>query len=151
VTAEVSDQVTRTTAAAGSSRVFLLLGAAAALLAVLLGAIGTHVLAASATTEQMAGFQTANQFQFYHALGLLLIGLLAYLRPGEPLLQWCGWAMTAGIILFCGGIYGHVLLDLDWLVAVAPLGGISLLLAWVLLIMSLVARGPLRGSRRGSR
>ncbi len=45
--------------------------------AVILGAFGAHGLKARATEAQLAWWQTATDYFFYHALGLLALGILA--------------------------------------------------------------------------
>jgi uncharacterized membrane protein YgdD (TMEM256/DUF423 family) len=55
---------------------FIILGSLLAALAVGLGAIGAHALKSQLSPEQLATFHTAVQYQMYHAIGLVLVGLL---------------------------------------------------------------------------
>ena len=59
------------------AKLFLALGSINALLVVLIGAFGAHALKARLTVENMAVFQTGVQYHFYHAVGLILLGLNA--------------------------------------------------------------------------
>jgi len=61
----------------------LALGLAAALLftAVGLGAFGAHALKAKIAADMMTVYQTAVQYHFWHALGLLAVGILLLQKP----------------------------------------------------------------------
>ena len=68
----------------GSAKLFLASGCLAALLAVALGAFGAHGLKARLAPELLAVYQTGVQYHFYHALGLILVGLTALHRLASP-------------------------------------------------------------------
>ena len=121
-----------------SSRVFLILGALNAALAVGFGAFGAHALKARLTETDLDIFQTACQYHFYHALGLLIIGLLVATHPGSGLVKISGWIMFAGIILFSGSLYALVLTQYRWLGAVTPLGGTAFIIAWICLLTGVI-------------
>ncbi len=72
------------------------------LLAVALGAFGAHGLKAVATVEQLAWWQTATQYFFFHALGLLVVGILV---KHFSYSQMPAYFLQAGIILFAGSLY----------------------------------------------
>ncbi|HHZ84023.1 MAG TPA: DUF423 domain-containing protein [Nitrospirales bacterium] len=83
-------------------------------------------------------YQTAVQYQFYHALGLLGVGLLAHQFPTQTLIKWAGWFMFAGIVIFSGSLYTLSLTSTRWLGAITPIGGASFIVSWILLIVSIV-------------
>ena len=124
-----------------TSKVLLTLGALAALLAVALGAFGAHALKARLSEEMLSVWKTAVDYQFYHALGLLALGLLALHFPGSRLLAWSGSFMAAGVIVFSGSLYALALTGARWFGLVTPFGGVALILAWALLIAALLGRG----------
>lgn len=124
-----------------ASRWFLLLGGLAGLLAVLLGAFGAHALKRSLTPELLAVYRTGVEYHFYHALGLLAVGLAALHFPDSGLLRWSGWLMAAGIVLFSGSLYLMALTGARWLGAITPFGGTAFALAWVLWIAAVI-RAP---------
>jgi uncharacterized membrane protein YgdD (TMEM256/DUF423 family) len=103
------------------------------MLAVLLGAFGAHALKGMVTAERLAVFHTGVQYQVYHALGLLVLSIWAHLKPEINLTGVREW-LFAGVMLFSGSLYALVLLDMGWLGAVTPLGGVSFVLGWGLLI-----------------
>ena len=115
-----------------TARLFLILGCIAALLAVALGAFGAHGLKARLTPELMAVYRTGVEYQFYHALGMILIGLAAFHLPESARLRLAGWTMLAGIVLFCGSLYLLSLTGLGWLGAITPAGGVAFIAAWAL-------------------
>jgi uncharacterized membrane protein YgdD (TMEM256/DUF423 family) len=125
-------------------RLFLILGAVLAGLAVAAGAFGAHGLETRVTPERLEVFETAARYQMYHALALLLAGIL--LRSGRGsarLIRWSGLLMLAGVLLFSGSLYVLVLTDTSWLGAVTPFGGVLFLIAWALLALAFCApRAP---------
>ena len=113
-------------------RLFLILGAVAAGLAVALGAFGAHALADRVTPERLETFKTGVLYHMMHALALLAVSWAAT--------QWSGWAVqaagylfVAGIVLFSGSLYLLVLTDTRWLGAITPLGGVAFIVGWGLL------------------
>jgi len=118
------------------TRLFIACGAAAAMLAVILGAFGAHGLKARLGAELLTTWQTAVEYHFYHGLGLILVGILALHLPGSPWLRWSGGAMLAGILLFSGSLYLLALTGIRWLGAITPLGGLAFILAWLLLLVA---------------
>ncbi len=116
-----------------TAKLFLILGALSAFLAVLLGAFGAHALRTRLAADMMAVFHTGNQYHFYHALGLLLIGLLAVQLPDSALLRAAGWLMVTGTVLFSGSLYVLAISGVRGLGAITPFGGLAFLAAWLLL------------------
>jgi len=114
------------------ARWFLLLGAANAALAVLLGAFGAHSLKTHLSADMMAVYQTGLQYHLFHALGLLAVGFALKQIGDSAWLRWSGWLMLAGIVIFSGSLYVLSTTGWKWLGAVTPLGGLSFIVAWVL-------------------
>ena len=124
----------------GTARFFLATGCIAALLAVALGAFGAHALKARLAPELMAAYKTGVEYHFYHALGLVLVGLVALQLPGSAYLRGAGWAMLAGIALFSGSLYLLALTGLRWPSAVTPVGGVAFIAAWGLFAAAVLGR-----------
>ncbi len=109
-------------------RQLIISGAISALLAVALGAFAAHGLKNMLGEYEKTIWQTAVDYQMFHSLGLLLIGLLAAslrINLNKP-----GWLMLAGIILFSGSLYVLALSGIKALGAITPLGGSCFLIAW---------------------
>lgn len=117
-----------------TAKVLLFIGALNAALVVIAGAYGAHGLKQH---DQAALFQTAVQYHMFHALGLLVIGALAVLRPDAALLAWAGGLMLLGVVLFCGSLYLQALAGYR-LGGVAPFGGTAFILAWALLAIAVL-------------
>lgn len=100
-------------------------------LAVLLGAFGAHSLKKILSGEMLAIYETGVTYHFYHAIGLLVIGIAARYLPGSTLLSWSGWLMLAGIVLFSGSLYLLSISGTRWLGAVTPVGGLCFIAAWI--------------------
>lgn len=119
--------------ACAANRAFLFLGAAAAFLAVALGAIGAHALRAQLTEYSLSIYQTAVQYQIWHALGLILIALLSASHSYSRILFWSGSLMAGGILFFSGSLYALAFTGNKFYAMFTPIGGMAFLCAWLLL------------------
>jgi uncharacterized membrane protein YgdD (TMEM256/DUF423 family) len=120
----------------GGAKLFVAIGAAMAALAVVLGAFGAHALKARLPADMLEVYHTAVQYHFWHALGVLAVGLALQLFPEVGWLRIAGWLLTGGIVLFCGSLYLLALTGSKWLGAVTPLGGIAFILGWLALVVA---------------
>lgn len=118
----------------------LVAGALLMSLGVLLGAFGAHVLQSQLEPRRFASFQTGVEYQVIHALGLLVIGLVARVTGETARLRWSARLMLAGIALFSGAIYLMTAGAPRWLGMVAPIGGVSFMAAWALLAWDALGR-----------
>lgn len=119
-----------------NNRFALVCGATAGMLAVILGAFGAHALH---TPLQEAGllntYKTAVEYQFYHALALLAIGIWANSYP-SALLRYAAGCMAGGIILFSGSLYVICLTHIRSLGMITPLGGVLFIAGWVFVLIA---------------
>jgi uncharacterized membrane protein YgdD (TMEM256/DUF423 family) len=108
-------------------------------LATMFGAFGAHALQNRLAPERLAIYETAVRYQFYHALGLLVIGWIA--RSADlPLLRWSGALVVAGIVLFSGSIYALSFGAPRPLGVITPVGGMALIAGWIVFAVA-VTRG----------
>lgn len=114
-----------------SARIFITLGAAFAAAAVVLGAFGAHALKERLAADMLAVYQTAVQYHFWHALGIVAIGIVCALLPESVWLRAAGWLLVVGVVLFSGSLYALALSGERWLGAVTPLGGGAFILGWI--------------------
>jgi uncharacterized membrane protein YgdD (TMEM256/DUF423 family) len=120
-------------------KVFVLLGSLNAFLSVALGAFGAHALKDKLTESgYLPTFETAVQYHMVHALGLILIGVLADKLGGNALIGWSGWLMLIGMILFSGSLYVLSLSGIKILGAITPLGGLAFLAGWLLIAIAVL-------------
>ena len=122
------------------ARLALLIAAVTLAAAVALGAFGAHLLKPRLSAEAMAVYQTAVQYHFWHALGLLGVGVLMGQWGDAHGLQWTAWLLCAGIVLFSGSLYALALTGARWLGAVTPFGGAALIVAWIALAWTALMR-----------
>ncbi len=95
------------------------------------GAFATHALRERLTELSLEIFDTAARYQMYHALALLLVGLLlSRAEAGQSWLTGAGWGFIAGVLIFCGSLYALSLSGVKILGAVAPIGGAAFLIGW---------------------
>jgi len=111
------------------ARKTLALAGALIALATILGAFGAHALKAHLSQDKLAVYETAVRYHFFHALGLLAIGVLMRSVDGE-LLRWSALLVLVGIILFSGSLYLLTFGAPRFLGVVTPLGGLVLIVGW---------------------
>ena len=119
------------------TRTFFILGTLAAFLAVAAGAFAAHALNARLTPERMDWWELGARYQMYHALALIATAWAATRWPGGPASA-AGWLFLAGIVIFCGSLYAMALGAPRWFGAITPIGGVSFLLGWLLLVWAAV-------------
>jgi uncharacterized membrane protein YgdD (TMEM256/DUF423 family) len=123
-----------------NARFFLICGLILMVTGVALGAFGAHAIKSSVTPELLQTWQTASQYHFYHALGL--IGLGIWFKQGY-LDRWArtgGMLLLLGIVLFSGSLYLLVLTGNTKLGMITPIGGVSFMAGWLSWLVS-ISRG----------
>jgi uncharacterized membrane protein YgdD (TMEM256/DUF423 family) len=108
------------------------LGTAGVLLALatIAGALGAHALKSHWPAHRLEVYDTAVRYQFYHALGLLGIGLALRTLDVAPL-RAAAWLVIAGIVLFSGSLYALTFGAPRLTGAVTPIGGLALVAGWL--------------------
>jgi len=112
-----------------SGWVWIVVGALSAALSVVLGAVGAHW--AGGVEPAASWLKTAQAYHMPHALALILVGLVLCLRPGMAG-RLSAWALALGSLCFSGGLYFRALADVQ-LGPIVPLGGVLMILGWLLL------------------
>lgn len=106
-------------------------------LAVIFGAFGAHALEEMlVSTGRLDTYETAVSYHFYHSLALLMVGILSLQFPGNKRINYSALFFIAGILIFSGSLYILCLSQVTWLGAITPLGGLSFILGWVMLLLS---------------
>ena len=105
------------------------------LTAVAAGAFGAHALKDRLDPAELAAYETAVRYQMFHALALIGVAWVGSLSPSRlaPASAAC---MMIGVVLFSGSIYGLILLEWKWLGPVTPLGGLMMMVGWLLLAIA---------------
>jgi uncharacterized membrane protein YgdD (TMEM256/DUF423 family) len=103
-------------------------------LAVALGAFGAHGLRNRLDAYSLSVYEKAVFYHFIHALGILIVALLARTNAisltGQARVA---WLLVVGIIFFSGSLYALALSGNRILGAITPAGGLAFILAWVVL------------------
>jgi uncharacterized membrane protein YgdD (TMEM256/DUF423 family) len=103
-----------------------------------LGAYASHGLGTVLDATALHSFETAVDYQFIHALGLIGVALYGERHPEAKLLMLAGPVLAVGIALFCGGVYVSSLDGPGWLSSVAPAGGVSLIAGWLVVAVAVL-------------
>ncbi|MEM6301235.1 MAG: DUF423 domain-containing protein [Pseudomonadota bacterium] len=114
----------------------LTIAAIGGLLGVCLGAFGAHALRERFDAYTMGVFETAVQYQFYHSLALLAVGVLLVNFPNSSLLKSSSYLFTGGILVFSGSLYLLCFTGIKWLGAITPLGGLGFIGGWLCLLIA---------------
>ena len=110
---------------------FITTGSIFAMLGVLLGAFGAHILKNQLTAGQINTYQTGIEYQMYHSFAILLAGLYQLQIQNSKLLRYATTAFIIGIILFSGSLYCLSITGFRWMGAVTPFGGIAFIVGWL--------------------
>lgn len=108
-------------------------------LAVALGAFGAHGLKNRLEAYSLSVYEKAVFYHFIHALGILLVALLARTSAISVGAQTrVGWLLLIGVILFSGSLYALAISGIRLLGAITPIGGIAFIVGWLVLFYELV-------------
>ena len=102
-----------------------------------LGAFGAHGIKPQITAESYANFQTGVSYHFIHTLAILAILVLPNIN--EKIKNLACSAFLVGIMLFSGSLYllstsKLTGLSASFLGPITPIGGLSFLVGWALLL-----------------
>ncbi|MDY0933196.1 DUF423 domain-containing protein [Chryseobacterium sp. CFBP8996] len=119
----------------------LVFGAAYGMLSVILGAFGAHALKKILSVERLESFETGVRYQMYAAFFLLIAGYILKFDTSSQ--KWISILMIAGTMLFSFSIYflslqEYLGANLKFLGPITPLGGLFMILAWLMLIFYFV-------------
>lgn len=124
---------------------FVTTGALLGAIAVALGAFGAHGLKKIVPAETVQTFQTGVQYQMYHALALLLAGILYKTCSPKPV-RIAGILFIIGVILFSGSLYvltagkAAEISSLDKAGLITPIGGLAFISGWLFLFIAAIKK-----------
>jgi len=124
-------------------KIFLSIGALLGGIAVALGAFGAHGLKKIVPPETVNTFQTGVQYQMYHALAMLAVGIVFEKFPYKTL-SWAGSCFGIGILLFSGSLYLLTMMKatgkvgMEGLGMITPFGGLFFIVGWVLFFVGVM-------------
>lgn len=119
----------------------LVIGAIYGATSVILGAFGAHAFKKILPAGKLVSFETGVQYQMYHALLLIIIGVFLQFQTG--LEKGAAWSIIVGSFLFSVSIYflsfaDHWGINLKFLGPITPLGGLFMIIGWFLLIYNFI-------------
>lgn len=132
------------------ARRWIAIGAVLGAIGVTLGAYGAHGLhhllqehgfEGDDLARRLNNFETAVHYQMLHAIALVLMGLALEHRPSNAW-RFAAWAFLIGIVLFSGllKVLTFVGPSWNWLGAVVPFGGVSMIVGWIALTIGALRR-----------
>jgi uncharacterized membrane protein YgdD (TMEM256/DUF423 family) len=110
------------------------LGSVLMALAVAAGAFGAHGLRNKLDPYSMSVYEKAVFYHFVHALGILLVAVLA--RTGAITSSGqarAAWLLLIGILVFSGSLYALAVSGIRILGAITPIGGVAFIAGWLVL------------------
>ena len=111
-------------------------GALSSALAISLGALGAHKLEAQLVTNgTLEAWKTAALYHLVHSVALYFLATLES-QDLDRLARVAMWLWFGGILLFSGSLYGLALTRWPVLGPITPLGGLSFIAGWVVLLFS---------------
>tara|TARA_B100000941_G_C28213595_1_gene403051 strand:- start:120 stop:488 length:369 start_codon:yes stop_codon:yes gene_type:complete len=111
---------------------YIIIASLFAALAILFGAFGSHALKERLSDQSLEVYDIATRYLMFHALGIFLIALLGFQLPKESL-ETPVIIMIGGTSIFSGSLYLIAMFDLKKLGMVTPIGGLLLIVSWLLL------------------
>jgi len=119
-------------------KIFLITGCVLGGLAVMIGAFGAHALK---TLLESSGrsetFETAVKYQFYHALALILLGILM-LNLKNTVYNYAGYSFILGTIIFSGSLYILSITGITKFGIITPIGGMLFIAGWIFLLLGVL-------------
>jgi uncharacterized membrane protein YgdD (TMEM256/DUF423 family) len=117
---------------------FILYAAINGFLVVALGAFGAHGLEDKIPEASLNTWNTAVLYQMFHVLALMLSAFLCNVFPASKSFSRSGYAFQIGIVLFSGSLYLLALTGISFFAYITPIGGISFLVGWGLIVNGLL-------------
>ena len=115
---------------------YIIIASSFAALAILFGAFGSHALKERLSAQSLEVYDIATRYLMFHALGIFLTALLGFQLPKEsiemPIIM-----MIVGTSIFSGSLYLIAMFDYKRLGMVTPIGGLLLIVSWLLLAYSI--------------
>lgn len=118
-----------------SARISLVAAALLGFFAVALGAFGAHGLKSVLEPAMMQVWQTAVLYHLVHSVALLAVAIWHLQQPSVWLAR-AALMLLIGTLLFSGSLYLMALTGVRILGMITPLGGVSWLIGWSMLMVA---------------
>lgn len=114
---------------------WITIGAIFGFIAVAIGAFGAHRLKTIISPEMLEIFKTGILYHLIHAVIITAIGFYS-----NPKFFKSALFLSIGIILFSFSLYIYSITGIKTFAMITPLGGISFLIGWLLMIIASVKK-----------
>ncbi|CAM3371575.1 MULTISPECIES: DUF423 domain-containing protein [Paenibacillus] len=121
-------------------RTFIAWGSVLMALSVAIGAFGAHMLEGKISADELAVYETGVHYHMIHGIAVLIAGILAGALGESRKLYWAGTLFIAGVIIFSGSLYVLSISGAKWLGAITPIGGVSFIVGWIMLLSAALPR-----------
>lgn len=120
------------------AKLFLIFGSTLSGLAVAIGAFGAHALRTTLEAhERIETFETGVKYQFYHAIALILLGILMQ-KFDHKFFTYSGYGFFIGVLIFSGSLYILSLTGITKWGAITPIGGVAFIFGWISLLIGII-------------
>jgi len=120
------------------AKLFLIIGSILGGTGVMIGAFGAHALKnLLEKSGRIETFETAVKYQFYHALALILLGILIS-KNQNTFFQYSGYSFLFGIVIFSGSLYILCLSGITKFGMITPIGGVLMIAGWTFLLLGVL-------------
>ena len=120
------------------AKLFLIIGSILGGTGVMIGAFGAHALKTLLESSgRLDTFETAVKYQFYHALALILLGILMS-NQNHSFYEYSGYSFLAGTIIFSGSLYVLCISGIAKFGMITPIGGLLMIVGWLFLMLGVL-------------
>lgn len=125
------------------NRKIIITALALGIVSIIFGAFGAHALKKVLTLDQLTSFETGVRYQMYHAFFLLFLGMTDMVSDKKKKTVFV--LTLLGVLFFSGSIYllstkDVTSVDISAIAFITPIGGLLLILSWLMLLIGVVRR-----------
>lgn len=112
-------------------------------LGIVLGTLASHYFKKILSPESLSSFEIGLRYLIYQGLGMLFLSGIDFINPKTKKIIF--YLLFWGTIVFSGSIFilsfdNQISFSLAWLGPITPLGGVSLIIAWILITLTFIIR-----------
>ena len=105
-------------------------------LAVVLGALGSHLPPENLGSSNIDRFEVAQRYHMFHVLVVLIEGAMIGNGAKDIFLKISMAFIMLGILFFCGSLYATFFFRFDYLEFLTPIGGCFLVIGWIIFFLA---------------